>query len=277
MVTASLLAADRTRRMIENYDVKGSVHTLEQRRPWNYGLDHLPNRQSFDLEFSPTGQILKHTSYTNSEGIYRSSRFTYDGRGRLTRIVEFDDAGKEPRVSNFAYSLRKRTCTTRNAAGIVTGLDVDEYDENKLLTLLGTYDADGKPKRLKSFKYSDGKIVEAVSKFYVPDGSLIEISISRFDSLGRIIEAFGLKPDGKPTGDGRYVYEYDGEGRKQKILSYNDLDDTDVPNSIRGLAYKCDEHGNWTERSEYYRSRSDSDWTKRMTTRKLTYYPQGNS
>jgi hypothetical protein len=211
------------------------------------------------------------------EGIYRSSRFAYDDMGRLIRMVEFDGAGKELSVSDFEYSVRKRTCTTRNATGIVMGLDVDEYDVNQFLTLLGSYDADGKPKRLKSFKYSNSKLVEAVSKFYVPDGSLVETSISRFDSLGRIVEAFGLTPDGKPTGDGRYVYEYDGEGRKHKILSYNDLDDTDVPNSIRGFAYKCDEHGNWTERSEYYRSRSDSDWTKRMTTRKLTYYPQGNS
>jgi hypothetical protein len=265
------------KRMNENYDVKGSVHTLEQRRPRKYRLDHLPNRQSFDLEFSPTRQILQQTAYTNSEGIYRSSRFAYDDTGRLTRIVESDGTGKEFRVSEFEYSLRRRTCTTRNATGIMTGLDVDEYDENKLLTLLGSYDADGKPKRLKSFKYSNSKLVEAVSKFYVPDGSLVEISISRFDSLGRIVEAFGLTPDGKPLGDGRYVYEYDGEGRKHKILSFNDLDETDVPGSIRGFTYKCDEIGNWTERTEYYRSRGDSDWTKKVTTRRLTYFPLDDS
>jgi hypothetical protein len=262
--------------MNENYNVKGYVQRLEQRRPWKHGLDNLPNRESFDVEFSLTGQVLQQTEYTNATRAYRSSRFAYDDAGKLIRTVEFDGAGIQVSVSDFEYSDGRRVCTTRNATGIVTGRDVDEYD-GKLLTLLGSYDADGKPKRLKSFKYTNGKLVEAVSKFYVPDGSLVEISISRFDSLGRIVEAFGLTPDGKSIGDGRYIYEYDGEGRKHRILSYNDLDDTDIPNSVRGFVYKCDEHGNWTERSEYHRSRGDSDWTNRITTRTLTYYPQVDS
>jgi hypothetical protein len=262
--------------MNENYDVKGFVHTLEQRRPWKYELDNRPNRESFDVEFSPTGQVLQQTGYTNATGVYGSSRFAYDDEEKLIRIVEFDGAGTEVSVSDFEYSDGRRVCTTRSAAGIVTGRNVDEYD-GKLLAILGSYDADGKPKRLKSFKYTNGKLVEAVSKFYVPDGRLVELSISRFDPLGRIVEAFGLTPDGKPTGDGRYTYEYDGEGRKHRILSYNDVEDTDVPTSIRGFVYKGDEHGNWTECSEYHRSRSDSDWTKRITSRTLKYYPDGDS
>jgi hypothetical protein len=257
--------------MNENYDVKGCVHTLELRRPWKYGLDNLPNHESFDVEFSPTEKVLQQTDYTNATGVYRSSRFTYDDTGRLVRTVEFDGAGIEVAISEFEYFEGRRLCTTRDATGIVTGRDVDEYD-GKLLTLLGSYDSDGKPKRLKSFQYTNGKLVEAVSKFYVRNGSLVQISISRFDSLGRIVEAFGLTPEDKPTGDGRYTYEYDGDGRKHRILSYNGLNDSDVPNSVRGFEYKCDEHGNWTERSEYHRFRSGSDWTKRITKRVLTYY-----
>jgi hypothetical protein len=43
-----------------------------------------------------------------------------------------------------------------------------------------------KPKRLKSFQYTNGKLVEAVSKFFVRDGSLVEISISRFEESSKI-------------------------------------------------------------------------------------------
>ena len=257
--------------MNENYGLKGPVHTLEQRRPWKYGLEHLPNLESFDVEFSPAGQVLRQTNYTNAEGVYRTSHFVYDNTGKLIRAVEFDGRGKEVAVSGFEYSEVRRVCTIRDSAGIVTGRNVEEYDGNVLI-LLGTYDANGRPKRLKSFEYTKGKLSWAVSEYYGHDGNVAEISISRFDVLGRVIEAFGLTSDGKPTGDGRYTYEYDDKGRKHKILSFNDLDETDIPNSIRGFTYKCDEQGNWTERCEYYRSRGDSDWTTKITTRRLTYY-----
>jgi hypothetical protein len=257
--------------MNENYDVKGSVHTLEQRKPWKYGLEHLRNLKSFDVEFSPAGQVLQRTDYTNAESIYRSTRFEYHESGRLIRAVEIDGAGIELAVSEFEYSESKQLCITRDTKGIVTGRDIDEYNGN-LPTLVGSYDANGHPRRLKSFEYREGRLAKAVSQYYGLEGKVVEISISQFDSLGRLVEAFGLAPDGKPLGDGRYTYEYDDEGRKHKILSYNDLVDTDVPNSIRGFTYKCDEHGNWTEREEYYRSNGDSDWSKSVTTRKLRYY-----
>ena len=61
--------------------------------------------------------------------------------------MQFDETGIELTVSEFEYSEQRSVCTTRDATGIVTGRDVDEYD-GELLTLLGTYDADGRPKRL---------------------------------------------------------------------------------------------------------------------------------
>jgi hypothetical protein len=258
--------------MNENYDVKGCVRTLEQRSPWKYGLDNLPNHESFDVEFSPAGQVLQQTDYTNATAVYRSSRFKYDDAGRLIRALEFDGAGVEVALSEFEYAEGRRVCTTRTATGIVTGRDVDEFVGN-LLTLLGTYDANGRPKRLKSFEYAEGKLTQSVSKYYGYDGKLCEQSITRYDSAGRVAETFGLKADGSPLGDGRYTYEYNDEGRKHKILSYNDLADPDIPNGIRGFVYQCDERGNWTECTEYHHSRSDSGRTKRITTRKLTYYP----
>ena len=271
----SLPVADHTKRMNENYDFSGSVHRLEQRKPWEYGLDHLPNHEAFDVEFSPTGQVLQQTDYTNALEIYRSTRYVYDDSARLIRSLEFDAAGTRRAVSEIEYSNEKRTWTTRNSIGIVTSRGVEEYC-GTVPALLATYDPTGRPMRLKSFEYTGGKLSKAVLKYFSANGDLAELSISLFDAMGRVIEAFGLTPDGKPNGDGRYTYEYDREGRKCRVLSYNDLDGTGIPNIISEFLYKSDDQGNWTERSENHSYRGHSGPTTRVTTRKITYYPPAN-
>src|SRR2546427_13305067 len=59
--------------MKDKYDIKGRVHKLEQRKVWNIGLEHLPNRDSLDVEFSPSGQILRLTTY-NMAGAVTAGR-----------------------------------------------------------------------------------------------------------------------------------------------------------------------------------------------------------
>jgi hypothetical protein len=59
--------------MKDKYDIKGRVHKLEQRKVWNIGLEHLPNRDSLDVEFSPSGQILRLTTY-NMVGAVTAAR-----------------------------------------------------------------------------------------------------------------------------------------------------------------------------------------------------------
>src|SRR5256885_14172285 len=59
--------------MKDKYDIKGRVHKLEQRKVWNIGLEHLPNRDSLDVEFSPSGQILRLTTY-NMAGAVTAAR-----------------------------------------------------------------------------------------------------------------------------------------------------------------------------------------------------------
>jgi hypothetical protein len=59
--------------MNDKYDIKGRVHKLEQRKVWNIGLEHLPNRDSLDVEFSPSGQILRLTTY-NMAGAVTAAR-----------------------------------------------------------------------------------------------------------------------------------------------------------------------------------------------------------
>jgi hypothetical protein len=257
--------------MKDTYEVKGSVHTLEQRKPWKHGLDDLPNFDNFDVEFSPAGKILKETQYTNAAAVHRTRRFTYDETGRLARAVELDGRAIEVTVSEYETFQGRRECTTRNAAGVITGHNVDQY-EGDLLTLSGTYDASGLPKCLEFFEYAERNLSRSVMKSFGAEGNLLEVSISHFDSQGRIIETYGLTPDGRPLGDGRFVFEYDRDGRRHQILSYSEFRDVEIPNRITGFVYTCDERGNWIERSEYHRFRSNPDWTRRITTRRLSYY-----
>jgi hypothetical protein len=88
-----------------------------------------------------------------------------------------------------------------------------------------------------------------------------------------LVETYGLKPDGSPLGDGRYVYEYDEMGRQFRIWSFNDFDKGGEASSVSQYEYTVDEHGNWIECRKFFRSRSDSHWSKTVTTRNLTYYP----
>src|ERR1700730_4229091 len=122
LVTRSLLAVDRTRRMNEKYGVKGCVYRLEQRNQLKFDtapLHQTLNHSSFDIEFSLTGQILQKTSFTYGGAVYRSTRFEYDGAGRLIRTAEFDSAGTTIGVSEFVYADGKCVWTYRDAAGAI--------------------------------------------------------------------------------------------------------------------------------------------------------------
>lgn len=279
LVTRSPPVADPTSRMNANYDFSGRVLRLRHRKPWKFGrkfgLDHFPNHEAFDVEFSPTGQVLQQTDYTTALEIYRSTRWVYDDSDRLIRTLEFDAAGTQRAVSEFEYSNEKRAWTTSNSVGIVTSSGVEEYF-GTVPTLSTTYDSTGKPKRLKFFEYTGSKLSQTVSKYFGANGDIAELSISRFDTMGRVIEAFGLKPDGSPNGDGRYTYEYDREGRKCRVLSFNDLDGTEIPNIVSEFAYQSDDQGNWTERTAYHISRGSSVSTTQITTREFTYFPLVN-
>jgi hypothetical protein len=85
--------------MNDKYDVKGRVHTLEQRKVRNIGLEHLPNRDSFDVEFSSAGQILRLTTYNMAGAVIGSEHFEYNNSGKMSRSLEF--AGKGYRVNGL--------------------------------------------------------------------------------------------------------------------------------------------------------------------------------
>src|SRR5437899_2765798 len=95
--------------------------------------------------------------------------------------------------------------------------------ERNLLTLFSAYDHNDQLKREKSFQYVEIKLHSSDSRYYLPDGTLYEQWISGYDSQGRIASTYGLNAEGKPLGDGKYTYEYDAEGRKSRVWSFNDL------------------------------------------------------
>jgi hypothetical protein len=115
----------------------------------------------------------------------------YDDKSRLIRVLEINATGEGVTFAEIEYSKGRRVWITRDPTGVVTRRNVDHY-EGDLLTFMGTYDASGHARRLKSFEYREGRLSKAISKYYEPDGNLTEISISDFDSHGRVKQAFGL-------------------------------------------------------------------------------------
>jgi len=260
-------------RMNENYDLEGRVHKLEQRRPITSGLESLPDHDSFDVEFSPSGQAIHFTQYTFAGQVFRSETYNYDDLGRLVRTLEFDGADTEASKTDYECdSGGKRVgWTRRDKSGAVTVRSAQEY-LGRLVASLVSFRANVLVMRRKTFDYSEDKLAQSVSTYYNPTGDVTEQCISRYNAEERIAETFGLRSDGKPLGDGRYEYEYDLEGRESRVLSFNDSADGNEPNHIKHFAYKFDKHGNWIERCEYSRFTRDSDWQKSVTTRKLIYY-----
>lgn len=259
--------------MNDKYDVKGCVHKLEQRKTWNIGLEHLPNRDSFDVEFSPSSQILRLATYNMAGALIGTEHFVYSDSGTLSRSLEFDSTGRQTRSNDFLYRTEgNRVETTGETEGKFTGRAVELYD-GELLLSFASYDGNNLLQREKIFKYVGKKLQASDSRFYIPDGTLVQQWLSSYDPEGRIAETYGLNGDGRALGDGKYKYEYDSEGRTSRVWTFNDLVSDDPANGVTIYEYETDEAGNWVERREFWQSRGDSTWSKKTTSRKLKYYP----
>jgi len=257
-------------------DVKGRVHRLEQRgqsRESLNNLHHLPDFDSFDVEFSPSVQVVQQTRYTFGGKVHDSTRFIYGERGELVRTLEFDCTGRELLRTDYQCDSEGRCVGWKayDSAGVLTRQCVQRYADQFLVSS-ATSDAKGLRIREKDFEYAGSNLLKSISKYYGLDGILGERWLSHYDAQGWQIETFGLKANGDPLGDGRYTFEYDADGRKLKTLSFNDLSDDEDPKAVTVFEYKSDEAGNWVERHAFHRFRSDARWTERITHRKLTYF-----
>jgi len=114
--------------------------------------------------------------------------------------------------------------------------------------------------------------VKSESLYYLLDGTVCEHWLADYDSEERIHKTYGLKADGSPLGDGKYLYEYDQEGRRSKIWTFNEFGHDNIATNVTIYEYVNDDIGNWLERHEYHLWRDDSYQSKRLTTRTLTYY-----
>jgi hypothetical protein len=263
--------------MHDNYDVKGRVLRIDQRLQSVESLknlQHLNDHDSFDIEFSHSGQVIQQTSYTFGAKVYGSKRFIYAERGELVRTLEFDGTGSQLRSTNFQCDSDGRCVgwIGYDTSGVLTRRCIQRY-AGTLLVSSATADAKGAAIRQEDFEYAGSTLAKSVCRYYGPNGILGETWISRYDAQGRLIETFGLAATGNPLGDGRYTFEYDADGRKIKTCSFNDLSDDKVPNAVTVFEFKSDEMGNWVERHAFHRFRNDSRWTERITNRKLTYSP----
>jgi hypothetical protein len=259
--------------MNDKYGVKGRVHKLEQRKVWNIGLDHVPNPDSFDVEFSPSGQDQRKTTYNMAGAVIGSVLFLYNDSGKISRSHEFDGAGKQIHSNDFVHQTDGNRVVTASATdGKFAGRTIEVYEGNLLLSFR-SYDASNLLKREKTFQYTGSKLQTSDSRYYLPDGKLVEQWLSSYDAAGRIAETYGLHGDGKPLGDGKYQYEYDSEGRTSRVWTFNDTVPDQAATGIKIYEYETDESENWVTRREFYQSRGDSTWSMMTTSRKFTYYP----
>lgn len=261
--------------MSETLEVKGSVRKLEQRKQSKQDprdpLLRVRDLDNFDVEFSPSGQPVLETSYTHSGSVHRCNRFEYNEARRLVSTVSVDGAGNKLESSELTYAESKCVLVNRDALGVVANHGVDEYRGKDLLST-SSFDIENRLRRVKTFEYSGGRLVKSDSLYYLPDGTVYERWLADYDSAGRIHKTYGLKADGSPLGDGKYVYEYDQEGRRSKTWTFSEFADDNIATNVTIYEYVNDEIGNWIERREYRLWRDDSYQSKRLTTRRLTYY-----
>ena len=256
------------------YGLKGRVRSLAQRTQSRLNSERLkqaPDHDSFDVVFSLSGQPLRQTSYTCGGAIYRSTGFEYDEAGRLIRTTTFDSSGTVWGRSELVYSVGQCLWVNRDAGGILTSRGVDDYDGEHLI-LASTFDDQDRPKRIKSFEYLNGRLEKSDSRYFRDDGTWYERWLTEYDFEGRVLRTHGLKQDGSPLGDGKYSYEYDVEGRTTKLWTFSEFDDDNTASNVTIYEYANDDVGNWIERSAFHLRRTDSYQSKRITTRKLTYY-----
>ena len=206
-------------------------------------------------------------------GIFTGSElFEYDVFGKTTRSTSLDEKGRPKATLQFSRKAESnQTITTAESDGKLTSRTV-EIAEGSRITFLAFYGGDGILRKEKVFQYSGGQLHSSESRFFAPDKTLVERWLTSYDAAGRISRTFGIKADGLPLGDGKYQYEYDSEGRISRLWTFNDLDNNETATSVKIYEYQVDDHDNWTERREFHRSRSDTDWVTGVTSRKLAYY-----
>jgi hypothetical protein len=267
--------------MNENYEVKGRVRRLRQRReyrPITPGIDRHRDRESFDIEFPPEGLVQELTAYNYLGELDRCEVCSYDLDQRLIRTLKYDSEGDLAGVMKYVYPNGggRAEWSERSVSGDLLARGVDEYRGKELISI-ARFRANGLLVFQKKFEYTEERLVRSVSIYYGFEGGVGERWISTYDSNGRLAETYGLNPDGDALGDGLYRYEYDAAGCKSRILSFNDFSESDTPNHISEFIYRCDEHGNWIERRELSAFESDDCWNERLTSREILYYAAESS
>ncbi len=258
--------------MNEEYGTRTLVHILRQRTPTVKGLEHLPNFDCFDVEFSPAGTVLSIARFKGDGSVESTQSFIYEC-GRLVRSRKVDSSDHGECLQSYEYDTFGHLVawTARSPSGTVIRRGSNQYEAN-LLIATSTSTGEGLPVLRKHYEYAEGRRIRSIQLYYSQSGALGERWLSTYDGNERLRETFGLRPDGQPLGDGRYRFEYDSDGRQSKVLAFDEWGDTSTPSSVSEFEYMCDEQGNWIERVKRHRFKNDSRWRTTITTRELTYF-----
>jgi hypothetical protein len=261
--------------MLRTFQLKGRVRNLKQRRQHNLNFDTIDPQdvESFDLEFSPMGQLVRETQYTFRGSVHRTDCLDYDEAGKHVRTISYDSFGREADVTDHDYdeSGKSITSTTHDIKRRVFRRSVYLYSGERLSTEL-IYEANVALRRQKDYRYEGGKLSQTVSRYFNPDGTVREEQIASFGGEGRILFAYGLTASGKPLGDGKYLYEYDAEGRESRRIALDEFDAEKPAKCEEVSDYSSDELGNWVRRCSRSKWLGDSDWTETITLRTIEYY-----
>jgi hypothetical protein len=256
----------------KDYEVVGSVHTLSQRkqsRLSSSSLSHLRDFDSFDVGFSSEGLVLTETAYRYDGKVLDMTRFEFDAEKRVVRSITTDDKGVVLTTSDFQHELNRSKETRRDATELVSRIFTNEFDGERPLTL-ASFLGDGKPVTRKVFEYRERKLVSSVGEYWGVTGELSSRWISSYDEFERLKMTRGQKPDGTPLGDGKYKYEYDGDGRLSECSYLNEF--TDEIASVETYTYIEDVRGNWIERMGVHQWSNNRHRTQNLMTRALTYW-----
>lgn len=117
--------------MRNNYGVKAPVRTLKQRKSRIVEeLEYLENFDSFDVEFSPSGQVHQKTRYNMAGQVTGFDQYAYYQTGELAECIPFNAEVRETERTRVEQPDEKHRViiSTQIPSGEVIARTVEIYD-----------------------------------------------------------------------------------------------------------------------------------------------------
>ena len=237
------------------YDAEG--HTIESEEFQYRDKQIVPSSKKRSVyrydEKSNTEEVL---SYTEGGSWISKEVLTFDGKGRITEVVSYnqegprskrgyryDNTGNRTEIISYKktddfVSMRMRHF--REKAGTDSVAYDDDFEtDSKTETISDKETDDFVSMRMRHFREKAG--TDSVS--YADDFEIEFRIVNRYDEQNHLIEALTYKADGSIAY--KWMFKYDTGGQKVRVSVY------DTKGTIlftEAYSYKYDSEGNWTER-----------------------------